>query len=103
MKVGTKSVLFGAHQFATHPWFVAAAWWKLYEAVEPPHDEVTKAPSPKADQLRELGEAKRDRLNARPHRRTQPKLIPYAGKEKGAREDLMGSAHNPGKFPKAKT
>ena len=30
MKVGTKSVLFGAHQFAIHPWFVAAAWWKLY-------------------------------------------------------------------------
>lgn len=30
MTVGTKSVLFGAHQFAIHPWFVAAAWWKLY-------------------------------------------------------------------------
>lgn len=30
MKVGTKSVLFGAHQFFIHPWFVAAAWWKLY-------------------------------------------------------------------------
>lgn len=30
MKVGTKSILFGAHQFAIHPWFVAAAWWKLY-------------------------------------------------------------------------
>lgn len=30
MKLGTKSVLFGAHQFAIHPWFVAAAWWKLY-------------------------------------------------------------------------
>src|SRR5215472_14200778 len=30
MKVGTKSVLFGAHQFAIHPWFVAGAWWKLY-------------------------------------------------------------------------
>jgi hypothetical protein len=30
MKVGTKSVLFGAHQFAIHPWFVAAAWTKLY-------------------------------------------------------------------------
>ncbi len=30
MKVGSKSVLFGAHCFFLHPWFVAAAWWKLY-------------------------------------------------------------------------
>ena len=30
MRVGTKSVLFGAHQFLIHPWFVAYAWWKLY-------------------------------------------------------------------------
>lgn len=30
MKVGTKSVLFGAHCFLIHPWFVALAWWKLY-------------------------------------------------------------------------
>ena len=30
MKLGTKSVLFGAHQFLIHPWFVAFAWWKLY-------------------------------------------------------------------------
>lgn len=30
MKIGTKSVLFGAHQFLIHPWFVAYAWWKLY-------------------------------------------------------------------------
>lgn len=30
MKIGTKSVLFGAHQFAIHPWFVAAAWWQLF-------------------------------------------------------------------------
>lgn len=30
MKVGTKSVLFGAHCFFIHPWFVAWAWWKLY-------------------------------------------------------------------------
>jgi len=30
MKVGTKSVLFGAHCFLLHPWFVFAAWWKLY-------------------------------------------------------------------------
>jgi hypothetical protein len=28
--VGTKSVLFGAHCFFLHPWFVAYAWWKLY-------------------------------------------------------------------------
>jgi hypothetical protein len=30
MRVGTKSILFGAHCFLLHPWFVAAAWWKLY-------------------------------------------------------------------------
>lgn len=30
MRVGTKSVLFGAHCFFIHPWFVALAWWKLY-------------------------------------------------------------------------
>lgn len=30
MKIGTKSLLFGAHQVAIHPWFVAAAWTKLY-------------------------------------------------------------------------
>jgi hypothetical protein len=30
VKIGTKSLLFGVHQFALHPWFVAAAWWKLY-------------------------------------------------------------------------
>lgn len=30
MKVGTKSILFGAHAFWLHPWFVALAWWKLY-------------------------------------------------------------------------
>lgn len=30
MKVGTKSVLFGAHCFFLHPWFVALAWWKMY-------------------------------------------------------------------------
>lgn len=28
--VGTRSVLFGAHCFFLHPWFVAAAWWQLY-------------------------------------------------------------------------
>src|SRR3982751_4688720 len=30
MKIGTKSVLFGAHCFFIHPWFVALGWWKLY-------------------------------------------------------------------------
>ena len=30
MKVGTKSVLFGAHCFFIHPFFVLAAWIKLY-------------------------------------------------------------------------
>jgi hypothetical protein len=30
MTVGTKSVLFGAHQFILHPLFVALAWWRLY-------------------------------------------------------------------------
>ncbi len=30
MKLGTKSILFGAHQFIIHPLFVAYAWWKLY-------------------------------------------------------------------------
>ena len=30
MTPGTKSVLFGAHQFLLHPLFVALAWWKLF-------------------------------------------------------------------------
>jgi len=30
MNVGTKSVLYGAHCFFLHPWFVARAWSKLY-------------------------------------------------------------------------
>ncbi len=30
MTIGTKSILFGVHQFGIHPWFVAWAWWKLY-------------------------------------------------------------------------
>lgn len=30
MKIGTKSVLFGAHCFFLHPFFVAWGWWKLY-------------------------------------------------------------------------
>ena len=30
MKLGTKSLLFGAHQFILHPMFVAIAWIKLF-------------------------------------------------------------------------
>lgn len=30
MKVGTKSVLVGAHQFLLHPLFVAYSWYRLY-------------------------------------------------------------------------
>lgn len=30
MKVGTKSVLFGVHCFAIHPFLIALAWWKLF-------------------------------------------------------------------------
>lgn len=30
MTVGTRSVLFGVHQFFLHPCFVALAWWRLY-------------------------------------------------------------------------
>lgn len=30
MRIGTRSVLYGAHCFLLHPWFVAAAWWRLY-------------------------------------------------------------------------
>lgn len=30
LSVGTRSVLYGAHQFLIHPMFVAAAWWRLY-------------------------------------------------------------------------
>ena len=30
MQIGTKSLLFGAHQLIIHPVFVAIAWWKLY-------------------------------------------------------------------------
>lgn len=28
--VGTRSILFGAHCFLIHPWFVALAWYRLY-------------------------------------------------------------------------
>lgn len=30
MKIGTRSLLFGAHQFITHPLFLFIAWWKLF-------------------------------------------------------------------------
>jgi hypothetical protein len=30
MKIGTKSVLFGAHAFWWHPFAVSLGWWKLY-------------------------------------------------------------------------
>ena len=30
MRVGTKSVLYGAHAFYLHGFFVARAWWILY-------------------------------------------------------------------------
>src|SRR6516225_600668 len=32
MTIGTKSLLYGAHQFVLHPLFVALGWWKLYGA-----------------------------------------------------------------------
>lgn len=28
--IGTRSLLYGAHQFILHPLFLALAWWKLY-------------------------------------------------------------------------
>lgn len=30
MNIGTKSLLYGAHQFLIHPIFVFLAWWRLY-------------------------------------------------------------------------
>lgn len=30
MKIGTKSVLFGVHQFLLHPLFIAIGWWQEY-------------------------------------------------------------------------
>ncbi len=41
MKLGTKSLLFGAHQFFLHPLFLALAWWKLYGAPLDPRLWVT--------------------------------------------------------------
>lgn len=41
MRVGTKSLLFGVHQFAFHPFMVAFAWFQLYgfRRIDLPHDE----------------------------------------------------------------
>lgn len=33
MKVGTRSVLFGVHQFVIHPIFVMRAWWICYQSL----------------------------------------------------------------------
>jgi hypothetical protein len=30
VKIGTRSLLFGAHQFLVHPLCLAVAWWRLY-------------------------------------------------------------------------
>ena len=30
MKIGTRSILFGAHQFILHPLILFVAWWQLY-------------------------------------------------------------------------
>lgn len=32
MRIGTRSLLYGAHAFWLHPWFVAWAWHRLYGA-----------------------------------------------------------------------
>lgn len=37
MEVGTKSVLFGVHQFILHPVLVTWAWWILYHEWPKPH------------------------------------------------------------------
>jgi hypothetical protein len=36
VRVGTKSLLFGAHQFLIHPYFVAKAWKQLYGPARDP-------------------------------------------------------------------
>lgn len=38
MRAGTKSVLFGAHQFLLHPFFVGAAWWIIYRKLPRLHE-----------------------------------------------------------------
>jgi hypothetical protein len=32
MRIGTRSLLYGAHAFWLHPWFVAWGWYRLYGA-----------------------------------------------------------------------
>lgn len=38
MKVGTKSLLFGSHQFIVHPFFVAIAWYIIYKKLPSLHE-----------------------------------------------------------------
>jgi hypothetical protein len=40
MKLGTKSLLFGCHQFILHPIFVTAAWIKCYKELPSPKEEL---------------------------------------------------------------
>jgi hypothetical protein len=45
MRIGTKSVLFGVHQFAIHPLLIAFGWWKAYglRPVQIPHRRAIDA------------------------------------------------------------
>lgn len=58
MRIGTKSVLFGVHQFALHPLFIALGWWKAFgfARVQIPYRRAIDAWA-KSDSLetRELG------------------------------------------------
>lgn len=40
MKIGTKSILFGVHQFMLHPLFVLWAWWIIYREWPKKHELV---------------------------------------------------------------
>ncbi len=40
MKIGTKSLLFGLHQFAIHPTFVTLGWIKLYHQLPTPKEQI---------------------------------------------------------------
>ena len=40
MRVGTKSVLFGAHCFFIHSFFVAFGWWALGETLDSWKEEI---------------------------------------------------------------
>lgn len=48
MNIGTKSVLFGVHQFLLHPFMLAIGWWKAYgfRSVD-----IGQVPDPEADAL----------------------------------------------------